>query len=126
MTGTVDTGRYVLELGRPSGTLISSPAQPKDGHPRPLRRALENGGDRRRAKKSADDPLANVVDIAAEATAKAERAVALFRALAEGSLDAKQLVGEIDALVALVERLDRDGHWQEALELARALPACSR
>ena len=122
MSATVEAGRYLLEVGGRPGTLISSPAQPQDGDARALRRALKKGGAGRPRNKSAVDPLANAVDEASESTAAAERAVALFTALAEGNvLDPKLLSSEIDVLVDLVERLDRRGRWKEALRLARAL-----
>jgi hypothetical protein len=119
---TVAVGRYILEVGAPPGTSISLPAQPRDGDPRPLARALKQGGADGKHKKADAGPLADAVDDASELTAKAEQAVALFNGLAEGKLlDPKQLSGEIDALLALLERLDREGRWEEALRLARAL-----
>jgi hypothetical protein len=121
-TSTVAVGRYILEVGAPPGTSISLPAQPRDGDPRPLARALKQGGADGKHKKADAGPLADAVDDASELTAKAEQAVALFNGLAEGKLlDPKQLSGEIDALQAILERLDREGRWEEALRLARAL-----
>jgi hypothetical protein len=123
MTGTVSAGRYVLEVGAAPGTLVSSPALPQKGDPRPLRRALKKGGDGGKLReKAAAGPLADVVGEASEVTVRAERAVALFRAVVEGNvLDPKLLSSEIDALLARLERLDRGEHWQEALRLGRAL-----
>jgi hypothetical protein len=123
MTGTVSAGRYVLEVGAAPGTLVSSPAQPQKGDPRPLRRALKKGGDGGKLReKAAAGPLADVVGEASEVTVRAERAVALFRAVVEGNvLDPKLLSSEIDALLALLERLDSDERWQEAQRLGRAL-----
>jgi hypothetical protein len=116
-TCTVAVGRYILEVGAPPGTSISVPAQSREGDSRPLARALKQGG--ADAKKKAD---VGSVDDASELTAKAERAVALFNGVAEGKvLDPKQLSAEIDALLGLLERLDREGRWEEALRLARAL-----
>jgi hypothetical protein len=121
-TCSVAVGRYILEVGAPPGTSISLPAQPRDGDPRPLARALKQGGADGKQKKADAGPLADAVDDASELTAKAEQAVALFNGLAEGKLlDPKQLSGEIDALLGLLERLDREGRWEEALRLARAL-----
>jgi hypothetical protein len=121
MTGTVAAGRYELEVGASPGTLVSWPAQPQEGDPRPLRRALKRGGDGRKRRTAAAGPLGDFGDIASEVTGKTERAAALFRALVEGNIDAKQLSGEVDALLELLERLDRDGRWQEALRLGRAI-----
>jgi hypothetical protein len=121
MTGTVTAGRFVLELGAPPGTLISSGAQPEVGDPRPLRRAFKKGGDRR-LKKTASGRLADDVDKASVVTARAERAVALFRGLVQGNvLDPKLLSDEIDSLLNLIERLHHGGRSREALRVARAL-----
>jgi hypothetical protein len=83
---TVAVSRYILEVGAPPGTSISLPAQPRDGDPRPLARALKRGGADGKQKKADAGPLADAVDDASELTAKAEQAVALFNGLAEGKL----------------------------------------
>jgi hypothetical protein len=130
--GTVAVGRFVLELGAPTGTSISPSAEPEHADTRSLARALKKAGadsdrqskagGRRNRKSAAVDFFADSVDEASAATAGVERATALFRALAEGRvLDPSQLRGEIDALLDLVERFDREGRWREALRLARAL-----
>jgi hypothetical protein len=65
--------------------------------------------------------LEEVIDPLGEATGRAERSVELFTAVAEGrALDPGFLSGEIDGVLGLLERLDRDGEWEEALRLARA------
>jgi len=121
-TCTVAVGRYILEVGAPPGTSISLPTEPREADSRPLARALKEGGADGKRKKADIGPLADAVGDASELTAKAERAVALFNGLAEGKvLDPKQLSGEIDALLELLARLDREGRWEEALRLARAL-----
>jgi hypothetical protein len=122
-TCTVAVGRYVLELGSPPGTSISLPAQPREADSRSLARALKRGAAGKQ-KKADVGPLGDALGDASELTAKAERAVALFNGLAQGKVfDPKQLSGEIDALVRLLERLDREGRWREALRLAQALSA---
>jgi hypothetical protein len=65
---------------------------------------------------------ADLVDEASAATAEVEKAAALGRGLARGeALDPAQLGFEVDAVLGLLERLDRQGRWKEALRLARAL-----
>ena len=121
-TRTVVVGRYMLEVGAPPGTSISLSAEPEQGDPQPLARALKQGRADGKQKNAGVGSVADAVDDASAATAGAERAVALFRGLAEGKvLDPRQLSGEIDTLLDLVERLDREGRWREALRLARAL-----
>ena len=119
---TVAVGRFVLELGAPTGTSISPSAESSHEDSRSLARALKKAGADSNRKSAAVDLFADSVDDASAATAGVERAEGLFRALAEGKvLDPRQLSGEIDALLDLVERLDREGRWSEALRLARAL-----
>jgi hypothetical protein len=119
---TVAVGRFVLELGAPTGTSISLSTESEHGDSRSLARALKKAGADSNRKSVAVDSFADAVDEASAATAGVERAEGLFRALAEGKvLDPRQLSGEIDALLDLVERLDREGRWREALRLARAL-----
>jgi hypothetical protein len=122
-TRTVAVGRYILDVGAPPGTSISLPTEPREADSRPLARALKQGGADTKKKKKADvGSVADAVGDASELTAKAERAVALFNGVAEGRvLDPKQLSGEIDALLGVLERLDREGRWEEALRMARAL-----
>jgi hypothetical protein len=55
-TSTVAVGRYILEVGAPPGTSISLPAQPREGDPRPLARALKQGGADGKHKKADAGP----------------------------------------------------------------------
>ena len=121
-TRAVAVGHYRLEVGPPAGTSISLSAESERGDTRSLARALKKGGADKNQKRVAIGSIADAVDHASAATAGTERALGLFRALAEGKvLDPRELSGEIDALLGLVERLDREGRWSEALRLARAL-----
>jgi hypothetical protein len=120
--GTVAVGRYLVEVGAPSGMAVAL--------------STTSGVDAQRLERALDDDapgaepegpgaaLGAVVGEASEVTAKAERALDLFRALAEGRvLNPSELSGEVDALVTLLERLDREGRWRDALGLARSLSA---
>jgi hypothetical protein len=119
-TGTVTVGRYQVEVGAPSGIAVSLSSTP-EGDPRSLGDALEEDL-QPEEHVGAGTALGAAVGEASEVTAKAERALGLFRALAEGRvLDPSELSGEVDALVALLERLDKEGRWKEALRLARSL-----
>jgi hypothetical protein len=121
--GRVTVGGYVLKLGTPGGTAIVEAAEKEGDGAQPLQRALKK--DKASAPKPEDEAIAaaatNLVGQASEVTSKAERAVTLFTELAEGRLDPKAVSDEIGALVDLLQRLDREGRWSEALSLARAL-----
>jgi hypothetical protein len=120
MTRTVPAGRYVLEVGAPPGTLISLAARPKEWDPKPLARALKR--EERSRPKAAAATLDEVIPEAAEVTAKAEKAVQLFNAVAQHQvLEPESLSGEIDALLDLAERLDRHRRFEDAVRLGRAL-----
>ena len=118
-------GRYYLDIGRPSGTLISLTDGPRVDS-RQLAQAIakteqderQNRPDRRAA---AADTVEAATDEASAVTAKVDRAVELFTELAEGRTDAKALSGEVSALIDLLQRLDRDHRWDDALRVARAL-----
>jgi hypothetical protein len=101
---SVVVGRHVLVVGGPAGTLIAGEADADAS-------ALEEG---LRAPR--------IVDAASEATARVEEAVDLAQAVADGTLtDLGALSGRIEVFLALLERLDRDGRYEEELRLARAL-----
>lgn len=112
----------MVEVGDPSGTAIARAADAADSDVAALARAVEKGGKPQGRERAASAAIGDVVDEASEVTAKVERAVALFKGVAEGKvLDPEQLSTEIDAMLGLLERLDRQGRWREALRLARAL-----
>lgn len=118
-------GRYYLDIGRPSGTLISLTDGPRVDS-RQLAQAIakteqderQNRQDRRAA---APDTVEAATEEASAVTAKVERAVELFTELAEGRTDPKALSDEVSALMDLLQRLDRDHRWDDALRVARAL-----
>jgi hypothetical protein len=120
--GRVQVGRFILEIGAPAGTGVLDAEEKGDDNLRRLRGALKK--DKAEAPEPRTGGLADaateVVDEASEVTSKFEHAVGLFNQVAEG-LDPKALSGEVPMLLDLLERLDRDRRWSEALRLARAL-----
>lgn len=113
---------YSLELGGEPGMLISEVAEPTSSEARPLAEALEAARAEPRPQGAITERLSQTIEDASEVTSRAERAVSLFRAVAEGRvLDPDQLVGEVDALLDLLDRLDEEGRYKEALDLARSL-----
>lgn len=118
ITGQVQVGRFVLEVGSPAGTRAAfDPAAATDSTP--LRLAL--------SQPSEPDVAAGVEEAVGEAasvTGRVERALELFTAVAQGRvLDRKILLKEVDVLIGALERLDREGRHRDALRLARALAA---
>jgi Divergent InlB B-repeat domain len=61
------------------------------------------------------------VDSAAEVTKYTEQAVDLFKDVAAGQFDLADVSGRVDLMLDMLQRLDRDGRWEEAIRLARAL-----
>ncbi len=117
--GSLEVGGYVLDVGASAGTAVQRKVGAAGEGAEPLERAFEEPepeGDSEAAV------AAGVVDDASEVTAKIERAVALGKGIAEGkALSLDQLVLEGGTLLDLLERLDREGRFKEALRLARAL-----
>jgi hypothetical protein len=62
-----------------------------------------------------------IVERASDVTAQVERANTLFNEVADGRLSVADVKDEVDVLLGLLGRLDREGRWSEVLALARAL-----
>ncbi|MGH3022645.1 MAG: hypothetical protein ACRDNI_03220 [Gaiellaceae bacterium] len=116
VTGQVQAGRFVLEVGAPAGTRAQfDPAAAADSTP--LRVALSQP-----SEPDAASGVEEAVGEAASVTSRVERALELFTAVAQGRiLDRKILLKEVDVLIGALERLDREGRHREALRLGRAL-----
>lgn len=118
VTGRVQAGRFVLEVGFPAGMRADfAPGQATDATA--LRIALsqpESPG----ALAAAEEAVEDLGSVAS----KIERSLELFTALAQGKiLDRKIFLKEVDVLLGALERLDREGRHRDALRLARALAA---
>jgi len=114
-TATVGVGRYVLEVGAAAGTRADFAPQPTRNDPRPLNEALRQPG------HAPVDEVERAVTDAGTVTAEVERAMTLFNTVASGrGFDPQAVARETDALLGLLERLDRDGRQRDALRLARA------
>ena len=118
---TVAVGKYRLELGSGEGTFALYQPRAELERARALQAALS---------AAADEPLEEAADRfeaflgdAAGVTERGERAVRLFTEVAAGSLDPRAISDEVDAMLALLGRLDREGRHKEALRLARDLAA---
>src|SRR4029077_18877615 len=120
--GAVVVGRYVLEVGNPAGTTIGRSAAPVEAEAVSLAHAPVEQKPAQEQEKTPVEAIGDIVDEAATATAKVERALAIGKGAAQGgAFDPAQLGLEADALLDLLERLDREGRAKEALRLARTL-----
>jgi PKD repeat protein len=115
----VAVGRYVLVLGDPAGTAIM-PAASQDKSCS-LARSIAQARREHGPPPTGAASLEGAVEDASQATSKAERAVNLFTEIAQGRLDPAAISDEVDALLGLLRRLDRDERWGEALRVARSL-----
>lgn len=119
--GTVELGRYALEVGGPSGTVVSRLERPAGEGVAPLARALDGQEEDRESEESLPRAVGDAAERASEVTGEVERAASLSRGLADGSLDLADASAGADALLDALERLDREERWGDALRLARAL-----
>jgi hypothetical protein len=118
MASSRTVGDFSLVVGAPGGTLA---AIAPDGDPA-QRQQLATALEKEPEDRSTSAALAEGVEDASEFVGKIERAEALLRGCLEGkTLELEQLPLEIDALVDVLERLDRAGKHREALRMARAL-----
>ena len=121
--GRVTVGDSVLQLGRPAGTVISSgDAAGADDLPELVDALAEDDG---KAPDAAEHGVGTdteaVVERASDVTAQVERANTLFTEVADGNLSAYDVKDEVDVLLGLLGRLDREGRFREVLAVARAL-----
>ena len=120
--GVIVVGHYALDIGHPTGTIVSQSSSLDQAAADSLAQALREQKPAPEPEKGAAEAAGDLVDEASTATAKVERAVAIGKGAAAGNvLDPAQLGLEADALLDLLERLDREGRAKEALRLARAL-----
>jgi hypothetical protein len=111
----VDDGDVPPPLAQPIVPATSREA------PLPLARALAQARRERDSPREATESFEAVLGDASEASGKVERIIGLFTEIAEGRRDPASISDEVDALCGLVQRLDRDGRWEESLRVARAL-----
>jgi len=114
-TGRVAVGRYVLDVGKPEGMVVSTVRVRRASQPADLAAAL--AAEERPATQVAEE----AIEDAGEVTDKVERAATLFEKVVSGQIDAATIGAELERLVALLGRLDRAGRYEDALALARVL-----
>ena len=119
VSGSVRIGTYALEVGAFTESYAAFEPEREDRNVKALRDALAEEPD------EVHTPVAALEKLQANAetvTRKCERAHELSQAAAEGRLlEADALMAEVDSLLRLAERLDRDGRFDSELRLLRAL-----
>jgi uncharacterized repeat protein (TIGR02543 family) len=113
---SVYVGGYRLKVGDAAGTLIAEAPAPGEAGAGGLARALEQERER-----TLGEAAEKKVDTAAEVTAFTEEAVDIFRDVAAGEFDLRDVSGRVDLMLDVLQRLDKEGRWEEALRLGRAL-----
>jgi Bacterial Ig-like domain len=118
VSGSVRIGTYALEVGPFTESYAAFESEREDQNINAVRDALAEAGEVRRPVAALEKLQANADTV----TSKCERAQEFSRAAAEGRLlDADVVMAEVDSLLRLAERLDRDGRFDEELRLLRAL-----
>jgi hypothetical protein len=119
----VAVGGYQLELGSSDGTFVLFEPESEHEQADALSAALRAPEAAEVPEPTATDRLEEVLGEASALTEHSQRCLRLFTEIAEGSRDPHAISDEIDALLALLGRLDREGKHKEALRLARDLAA---
>jgi len=119
LSAAVRVGGYALEVGTDSASFARFESEAENENAQALGAALAEEPD---GKPTFVGEVEEFNQSAEAVTGRVEKANALFRAAAEGRLlERDMLMGEIDGLLGLLDRLDRDGRFEEQLRLARAL-----
>ena len=118
-------GRFTLQLGPPHGTRADVAPAGETKQARALAQALRDASvDPRPSTRRVAATVAGAVEEAEEITSSIERANEIVTAVAQGlTLDPKHLETQLNALLTVLERADREGRWEDEIRLARALVA---
>lgn len=118
----VAVGPYLLTIGSPAGTTLRGTSADAEEESRSLADAFDTVAAPSEPAGSVATAVTDLTDEAADATSRVEQALALGKGISEGrTLDPAQLGLEVDTLLDLLGRLDREGKHEDALRLARAL-----
>jgi len=116
VTGRIQIGRFVFEIGAPEGTRADLATVPAGVDPGELALALSQPAPTE-VIGAPEQSLAEAESV----TGQVERALELFTACAQGRIDRGAALKEADALIGALERLDREGRYADAFRLAHAL-----
>lgn len=118
----ITVGRFALQLGSLHGARVEPAAEADPDQAEALAYSLARMP--RAERRSAADFVGDAVARAEEVTAGVERANDLVAALAKGlTLDPKALEQQVNALLDMLDRADREGRWEDERRLARAFVA---
>ena len=126
VTWSAPVGRYAFEAAAYTGSFAQfAPASSKTGKAQARKNATALRTALAEDQRQPCTPLEAVEkleDSADAVTDRVEHANRLFKALAEDRLvDPRLLTGEIGALLGLLDRLDREGRYEEEIRVAKAL-----
>ena len=122
-SAAVPVGGYRLELGSADGTFALFEPEAEREQARAVAEALASSS-RVEEPPAGDGMTEELLADAATVTERAQRCLTLFTEIAGGhALDLKSVSDELDGVLALVGRLDREGQHKEALRLARDVSA---
>ncbi len=122
ITGKVDVGRFVLEVGGPVGSIVSRVPHGRAAASGELANAVKRKERNGRSKKEGrGGRFEHDVERASEETDAVERATELFKTLAEGRIDPKALTAGIDELLSVTGHFVKAGRMAEAMKLGRAV-----
>jgi hypothetical protein len=116
VTRRVQIGRFIFEIGAPAGTRADLATVAAGENPGELALALSQPP----PTGAMTGPEETLVE-AESVTGKVEQALELFTGYTQGRIDGASAVKEADALMATLERLDRQQRPADAFRLARAL-----
>ena len=119
VTGRLQIGRFIFEIGAPEGTRADPAAGPGGVDPGALSVALSEP-----VPTELIGAAQEALTEAESVTRRVEQALELFTACAQGRIDRSQAIREADALIDTLERLDREGRYADAFRLAHALAGC--
>jgi hypothetical protein len=116
---SVRIGAYSLEVATLGGSFAQFEREPETDNAEALEAALEEEAGKPPAPVAALEQFETTAD---EVTGRIEQADKLLRTAAAGELDKlDNVTGEVDLLLDLFARLDRDGRFEEELKLMRSL-----
>jgi hypothetical protein len=116
VTARIQVGRFVFEIGAPAGTRASLATETTGADPAEVAVALSQPAPPD-ALVAAEESLGE----AASVTGRVERSLELFTAVASGRFDRQIVLKEVDVLLVVLERLDREGRYDDVFRLARAM-----
>jgi hypothetical protein len=116
VTGRIQIGRFVLEVGAPEGMRADLATVAGGADPGELALALSQPAPTE-VIRAGEPSRAEAESV----TPRVERALEVFTTFAQGRIDRGTALAEADELVGELERLDRERRPADALRLARAL-----